>query len=449
MRIHVTQPLFAWSELEDSPSLKAISELLARIPDTALLEALVHARGRGRDDYPVRVLWGVLVLTAALRHPGVEACLAELRRNRGLRELIGIESEHAVPRKWNMSRFLNTLGDPAYLPLLMDVFKEMLRRLGAAVPDLGQHTAGDACNLNGRPKHGAEQAKEVAQGFQQPCGGRKEYTGDDGRVTRVVKWFGYKLHLLVDVKHEVVLSCRITNAHGEDAEQFLVNLDQARANLPQDRIQTAAFDKAADCEKVHSRLHAQGVKPLVENRRLWQDEHERQLPGHPPDSNIVHDEHGTVHCYDMQSCPPVRRQMAYIGHEAKRGTLKYRCPARHQGWSCPSDAVCNAGKRYGKTVRIKQEHDLRRFPPIPRATKQFERLYKGRTAAERVIARLKLFWGADDGNITGARRFHAYIGVVMLVHAAFATMLAAAPRHNGVLGITKLGPVQQALQQAS
>jgi len=38
-------------------------------------------------------------------------------------------------------------------------------------------------------------------------------------------------------------------------------------------------------------------------------------------------------------------------------------------------------------VRIKQELDLRRFPAIPLATKQFERLCLGRTATERVNAR--------------------------------------------------------------
>ena len=61
-------------------------------------------------------------------------------------------------------------------------------------------------------------------------------------------------------------------------------------------------------------------------------------------------------------------------------------------------------------ARIKSELDLRRFPPIPRMTKQFERLYKGRTAVERVNARVKLYWGADDGNVIGARRFHAMVG---------------------------------------
>ena len=63
----------------------------------------------------------------------------------------------------------------------------------------------------------------------------------------------------------------------------------------------------------------------------------------------------------------VRHRMAYIGHEPKRRTLKYRCPAKHENWECPMSSVCNAGRTYGLTVRVKQELDLRRFPSIPRA----------------------------------------------------------------------------------
>jgi hypothetical protein len=137
--------------------------------------------------------------------------------------------------------------------------------------------------------------------------------------------------------------------------------------------------------------------------------------------------------------------MAYIGHEPSRGTLKYRCPALNEGWKCPMSSRCNAGKKYGLTVRVKQEIDLRRFPAIPRATKQFERLYKGRPAVERVNARLKIFWGIDDGNVTGAARFHALVGTVMIVHEAFATVLASLPRHEGSLGKMRLSPIAKAI----
>jgi hypothetical protein len=36
--------------------------------------------------------------------------------------------------------------------------------------------------------------------------------------------------------------------------------------------------------------------------------------------------------------------MSYAGHEASRGTLKYRCPAKAEGFVCGSDGKCNAGQ---------------------------------------------------------------------------------------------------------
>ncbi len=79
-------------------------------------------------------------------------------------------------------------------------------------------------------------------------------------------------------------------------------------------------------------------------------------------------------------------------------------------------------------------------------TKKFERMYKGRTAVERLNARLKIFWGVDDGNVTGSRRFVAQVGVVLAVHAVFATLLAAAPRREGTLGKIGLSPIAAALR---
>ena len=451
MRITTTQPLFAWEALEDSPSLQTLREFLAAVPDAKLLDSLRQGRGKGRDDYPVSVLWGTLLLSIALRHPSLEACLGELSRNRALRELIGIESEAQVPKKWNLSRFLAVLGRDPHRTVLGEVFDTMARRLGEVVPDLGRDTAGDASGLNARPTPESKTKRWTSKATKdsalpEPSGGRKEYSDEEGKIVKVVEWFGYKFHLLVDVKHEVALSYRITSTKEADNEVLPSLLQRGQANLPPGRIKTLAYDKACDDVKVHRLLHQAKITPLIQNRALWKDQTEQMLPGHNGRSNIVYDEFGTVHCYNKVSDPEVRQRMSYIGHEPSRGTLKYRCPARHEGWTCPSDGRCNAGKSYGLTVRVKQAIDLRRFPPIPRATKQFERLYKGRTAVERINARIKMFWGADDGNITGARRFHAYLGTVMVVHAGFATLLAGAPRRDGTLGKMKLSAVAKALR---
>jgi hypothetical protein len=448
MRISLTQSLFPWDALEDSPSLKTLRLFLDAIPDSKLLDGLRRARGKGRNDHPVSVLWGVVLLTIVLRHVTFEACLGELRRNYDLRQLIGITEENHVPDKWNVSRFLESLGQEPHLSNLREVFDFLVQRLGQAVPDLGVHTAGDATSLNGRAKKKADQLQsEIQQGLPQPSGGRKEYKDADGRVTNVVEWFGYKLHLVVDVKHEVSLGYRITDTKAGDNEVLPEVLTQARANLPPERIKTLAFDKAADDQEVHQFLHDLNVKPVIQNRALWKEEKERVLGGRIP-LHIVHDEAGTVFCYDQVSNPPVRHPMAYIGYEPDRETIKYRCPARHEGWTCPSDARCNDGKDYGLTARIACELDLRRFPPIPRATKQFERLYKGRTAVERVNGRLKVFWGADDGHIVGSRRFHGFVGALMVVHLGLATVLATMPRWDGLSGKMRLTPIAQKLQKS-
>jgi hypothetical protein len=448
MYIAMTKPLFAWDCLQDSPSLATVKELLASVPDGKLLEMLRQYRGRGRDDYPVHALWGVVLLRIALRHVTFEATLGELGRNEHLRRLIGINEESGVPKAWNVSRFLDVLGHEPHLSEMRRIFDTMVARLGLAVPDLGKDTAGDSTALHARRKGDDEAAKaEAAEGLPQPSGGKKEYTDDANKVVKIVEWFGYKLHLLVDAKHEVVLAYQVTTANAADCKSLPDLVQEGQANLPEGRIETLAYDKAADDAESHRTLHDAKIRPVIQNRHLWKDQTEQMLPGHDGNSNVVYDEAGTIHCYDRTSEPIVRHKMAYIGYEPQRGTIKYRCPARHEGWTCPHDGVCNAGKAYGKTVRVDSTIDLRRFPPIPRATKKFERLYDGRTSVERVNARCKIFWGVDDGNITGARRFHAMAGTVMIVHVAFATLLAAAPRREGTLGKIRLGPIQKALAQ--
>ena len=104
--------------------------------------------------------------------------------------------------------------------------------MGVAVADLGSNTAGDATGLSARRKPEEAAQEEIDEGLPQASGGRKEYKDDEGKVTKVVEWFGFKLHLIVDVKHEVVLSYEITDTKAGDGETLPVVLEQAEANCP-------------------------------------------------------------------------------------------------------------------------------------------------------------------------------------------------------------------------
>lgn len=440
MILYTTDSLFAWNRLDDSPDLKTIRDFFESLPDGQLLEALQTHRGRGRNDCPIRVLWFCVVLQRLLRHHTMRLTLEELRRNSDLRQLAGMEHAQDVPQPWNISRFLTVLGREPFRSLLQAVFDQLVQRLGAAVPDLGRHSAGDATHLSARRRGRYE------TDLSAPDGGRKEYTDDNGKVTEVLEWFGYKLHILCDTRHEVALAYEITPASKADNQHVEALVKEGKGNLPEHRIESLAYDKACDDGQVHAMLKSHGIRPVIHQRSMWQDKETRVLDG-AGIGNVVYDEAGTLFCYDMVNDPPVCHRMAYIGHESSRGTLKYRCPAEHGSWRCPSSKRCNKGKRYGMTVRVKQEIDLRRFPPIPRATKKFERLYRGRSAVERVNARLKVFWGIDDGNVAGGASFHANVGIVMLVHIGLATLLAKARRRDPKqrLGQTRLSPVARAL----
>ena len=116
-----TRRLFPWRTLEDDPTVRTIRKLLEVIPDERSLASLTKGRGRGRNDLPVQVAWRILLLTAALRRESIDHCLQKLRRNESLREVVGIESEEAVPRKWHRSRFLERLGQEPYLDELLAV----------------------------------------------------------------------------------------------------------------------------------------------------------------------------------------------------------------------------------------------------------------------------------------------------------------------------------------
>ncbi|MBY0527021.1 MAG: transposase [Gemmataceae bacterium] len=87
--------------------------------------------------------------------------------------------------------------------------------------------------------------------------------------------------LLVDVRHEVALAYHVTDTKAGDNERVEALVEQAQAHLPEGRLETLAYDKAADDEKVHAALHRHGVKPVIQNRTLWPKEgdQEKVLPG--------------------------------------------------------------------------------------------------------------------------------------------------------------------------
>ncbi len=104
--------LFDWTALDTASDLERLKLVLQALPDEPLMEKLERARGRGRDDYPVRARWNAMIAGVVFQHPSVASRCRELRRNPLVRKLCGFDpltGEAAVPTDSAFSRFFELL----------------------------------------------------------------------------------------------------------------------------------------------------------------------------------------------------------------------------------------------------------------------------------------------------------------------------------------------------
>ena len=122
--------------------------------------------------------------------------------------------------------------------------------------------------------------------------------------------------------------------------------------------------------------------------------------------------------------------MTFWGRDG--GYLKYRCPQEATGlFSCLADHKgtdrCSLSP-YGQVIKLNMKDDPRRYVPVPRETKKWKRLYKRRSAVERVNSRLKENLLLDELRVRGMSKVKVRIGLNLLVMLAIAVGMAERER---------------------
>jgi len=172
-------------------------------------------------------------------------------------------------------------------------------------------------------------------------------------------------------------------------------------------------DKGQEDTKMIRRLWDEHrIKPVIDIKQMWKEpDPTRLLAGR---RRIVYDEHGTVYCH----CPATGRtkRMAYGGFEKDRETLKFRCPAVHYGAACAGRDRCEVKG----AVRVPLETDRRLFTPLARSSYAWKRLYRKRTAVERVNSRLDVSFGFERHFIRGLGKMRLRMGLALVVMLAMA-----------------------------
>lgn len=430
--------LFSWQELDVASDLDRLGLVLSALPDEPLVRFLEEHRGKGRDDYPIRPMWNALIAGIVFQHPSAASLIRELRRNAELRQMSGFDpmlGAEGAPTEDAFGRFLALCIENRQK--IVEMFHLLIDDLGIALPDLGQCLAVDSKGIQsaGKPVHDEEKRNDPdGRRDLDADWGVKTYKGErkDGTAwEKTVRWFGYKLHLVVDSTHELPIGFKLTKASAGDSPELLPLVEECEAQHPAiaERTEELSADKAYDSSDNKGKLYDDHtIKPVIDHRLMWKEE-----PGKPrtlfPDrvDVVLYDEMGKIYCQppsEQRGADEVR-EMAFVGFDKQRMALKYRCPAAFYGFECQGRAECErlapiGVGQFGRTVRVPLDMDRRIFTPIARPSSKWRTAYDRRTAVERVNSRIDRVLGFEEHFIRGQDKMETRVTLGLVVLLAMA-----------------------------
>lgn len=419
MAIIPQQSLFVWSEIENLGDLERLRLVLEYMPDEELMKVLEQERGNGRNDYPIRAMWNSTLAGVVFEHSSIESLRRELSRNGQLRHMCGFRCGKEVPKAYIYSRFLKLLFQKS--EMIDEIFNKLVDELESILPEFGRNIAIDGKAISSLANGKNKKDKEDGRRDTDANWGIKEYKGKhkDGTAwSKIVKWFGYKLHLMVDADYELPVAFNLTKASTSEIKQAHKMLEDLEEKHPEiiDKCETLEADRGYDDTKLIVNLwDKHEIKPVIDIRNMWKDGDEtRQLEDY---ENVVYNYKGNVYCICMET--GTQREMCVGGFEKDRkehGTLKKLCPAKQYGIECKYMDECQVKQG----IRIDIELDRRIFTPIDRASYKWEKQYDTRTSVERVNGRLDESFGFEKHYIRGINKMKIRCGIALCVMLAMA-----------------------------
>ena len=221
----IQKNLFTWQELEILGDLERLNLVLETLDDEKLMRQLEIERGNGRDDNPVRAIWNSVLAGVIYQHESIASLQRELKRNGDLLSLCGFDltkGKSSVPSASAYTRFLKNLIK--HQEELDEIINNLIKELTELLPGFGKHLAIDSKAISSYAGKTPKKTKADGRRDIDANYGAKTYKGrrKDGILWKTIKnWFGYKLHLIVDVDYELPVACKVTKASESDMNQLL------------------------------------------------------------------------------------------------------------------------------------------------------------------------------------------------------------------------------------
>ena len=366
----------------------SVAEEIGRLldsPEVAELVAELNAlRWTGRKGYGSRALVGAALTKSIYNIATWSRTAALIGEHVALQDALG-----GAPSVYACYRFATKLRE--HKPILDATLARLVASLSAELPEYGQDIAIDASDLpayaNGQrflSKNGPERERysdpDASWGHRSAVSTRK----GGG-------YYGWKLHLAVCTRTDLPITGRVETARAHEASMADDLLQRVRELKVSPA--TVAMDKGYDTQPVHDSCHAAGCLPVIPLKAtlgVKRGEHK------PPTC-----EHGT---------------WVFAGTDAKRKLTKWRCPHAAASSKGQLRIACSPASVWVKASRL--------HPLIPRESKRYRDLYRGRGAVERAFGRLKNERGLKPLRVRGQERVALHADLCIL--ATLASALARA-----------------------
>ena len=413
--MHIIQSLlFDFEAFITQKDNNRLLQVLEALPSEKLLIALEQEHWTGRKGYSRRGMWSALIAGLINQCHTLADVARLLKRDKETRLICGFSKDH-LPGEDALSRFLQKLIK--HSSLFDDFIQNLVNQLRELLPGFGSKLAVDSTDIlayaNGQREHPSDpDANWGAKKKSNSQTAEMKGQGDVQKEGDVYYWFGYKLHLVVDALYELPLAFILTPANVADTTQMKPLLQKAKADQEKTKPEAVITDKGYDSQEnntfVYKNCKAMPIIPIREKKGI-------QLPD-------ICNAKGTPLC----SCGLA---MVYWGRDGNY--LKYRCPHALGKATCKSRFRCTSSP-YGYVLKLPIAEDVRRHPPVPRESKKWKRLYKMRTAVERVNSRVKDLLGLNNLTVRGIAKVIVRSALSLLVMLAAAVSMAKEHKYQEI-----------------
>ena len=301
------------------------------------------------------------------------------------------------------------------------IFNEQVSELFELLPGFGETMAGDGKYLdsyaNRKPGESGADTDNRTENDAEWSVKAYPYIDSKGKLqTKKEYHFGFKAHIICDVKTELPVAYSVTAANADERKEMLKLLSGHLLSNEKRRemIKHLLLDRGYDSLEMIKGIKSAGIAPVIDIRNCRKDgEATKQYKN----TDMVYNYKGDLYyvVLDKDSLNGVNYvKMKYEGYDRQKNCLRY--------------------SHDGKIHKIYISYDERVFLPIARDSDKFRKLYNGRTAVERLNGRLDRDYMFEDHGIRGLEKMTLMVSLSMIIMNG----MALGKIKNGKTGLRSL-----------